>query len=422
MGSRTEFDPIHKLAICNYVEEYKPNMKQALQFAKEVTGRSIGEPTLSSMLRANHLQIKKKGCPGRPVNEDSIEISPPDRLKSSLVHISIRALCLIITKRNRPSRNVDMEVRMLEQIYHVLSSGQRLITEGYLRYIVLELCRANPHHQLIVSKFLRDLKRKYYLANKVYLYLDKIVTYSELLDRLEDVYPSLCFASRNPPIVKDVAHEQTWAGPTNYTHNKSKNVKIRDGSEQLPKQIYLDNAVLEIKPLDNLEKLCPTHTQLEFEKLRKKSAQYVDNDGIQRKVLSRHFTMEQLEKVYSNVGYAPSFMMEQFTPKIVEPETCNSDGNKGKKAQICELPVSRLPHQDHEVIMPVHTITDWEDSEEVYPYFSHAACTPSNLVDLDLWYDSDLIDEVYKRSPNPLNCPIQTAFDDFSLTPWNFEI
>lgn len=302
-----KFESLHKLQICEFVRTNSPSTEEVLRFAQGLTGRRLRQSTVSSMLRKNNLQIQKGGGRGRRVKED-IKISPQDSAMSSVAHIEIRALTLLKEGncRNRPSKNVDLEVKMLEQIYHVLSSGQRLITVEYLQKTVAKFCSTGLHERPDIPRFLRDLKNKYYLADKVYLYLNKKLSYAQTLDSLASVYPHLSFATRDPPIVEEGEHSA-----------KVKCVQMREAPEQLP--------------------MSPQHDQASFD-------------------------CEQLENMDFNFSHDlyNSLSLEQFYREQGLIGLSNSASNEVMKVPVRELPehVPRQIHQDY--VMPDQTDLDWE--------------------------------------------------------------
>lgn len=246
MVQRMKFESVHKLQICEFVHNNAPSTEEVLRFAEKVTGRRLRQSTVSSMLRKNNLQIQKGGGRGRRV-KDTIKVSPLDSNVSSLAHIPMRALTLLREGncRNRPSKNVDLEIRMLEQIYHILSSGQRLITVEHLQKTVAGLCCTGLYDQPDIPRFLRDLKNKYFLADKVYLYFNDKMTYAQMLDSLANVYPHLSFASRTPPIVEEPIHT---------FDSRDKKIQMRELPEHLPRPTFQGQEVFGDRTRDGLGK------------------------------------------------------------------------------------------------------------------------------------------------------------------------
>lgn len=197
---RQRIDPIDKLKICTFVAVNSPTTREVQDYTYKIMGRRLQQSTISTILRVNSMQIQQAGGRGRRVTR-SIEVNPQDQTMSTIANIPISLLSMLSPERsrNRVSKNVALEVRMLEEIYHIISSGQHTITIPSLQSSIIYLCK-NGDFKLPakVPKFLRDLSEKYFLAQKVFMFLRAEVTYTEMIGSLKVVYPSLQFATTNP--------------------------------------------------------------------------------------------------------------------------------------------------------------------------------------------------------------------------------
>lgn len=192
------FESIHKLKVRNYVVKNNPTTKGVLKYAKEVTGREIAQSTVSTMLKRHGLAIRKAKEQVLPVEDTTVEVSPREDTISPLVHIPYDDLTTLKEGKPRKSfgKDYNLEVKVLEEIYHCLMSGYILNMEK-LKSIVDDLSYGLQDPPMFAS-FYTSLTEKYYLADKLNGYFDKKFDYETLMGELMTLYPSLEFASLTP--------------------------------------------------------------------------------------------------------------------------------------------------------------------------------------------------------------------------------
>ena len=213
--ARHRIDSVAKLKICNFVMENSPNTNQVLDFAQELLGRRLSQSTISTILRANNLQIQREGGRGRRVlnlqalkhgsrGPNGTSFEAHDDEISDVANIPYKHLTMLTVgrSRNRGSRNSKLEVHMLEEIYLTLVNGTKIITRELLvSYVNLICAKKNCVRPTNVTRFLRELCKKYFLAEKVSRFLYNEISYESMLQTLMEVFPSLEFAATAPGIV-----------------------------------------------------------------------------------------------------------------------------------------------------------------------------------------------------------------------------
>lgn len=216
--TRHRIDSVAKLRICKFVSDNSPNTSEVLDFAENLLGRRLSQSTISTILRANNLQIQKEGGRGRRVinfqplkngSRDalvpSFERSTHDEEISEVANVPLKNLTMLTVgrSRNRGSRNSMLEVHMLEEIYLTLLNATKIISRSLLLSYVDLICKTRHCiRPTNVPRFLRELCKKYFLAEKVSLFLYSEISYESMLKMLIEVFPSLQFVATPTEAVK----------------------------------------------------------------------------------------------------------------------------------------------------------------------------------------------------------------------------
>lgn len=198
-----QIDPLIKRQICDFVRDNEnTTTKEVQEFTEKVLNRRLTQSTISTIIRKNNLQIQRQGGKGRKVKTHSLE-SHPDPIHSTIANIPFSHLKTLAPGkvRHRPSGLEALEVRMLEEIYRVINVGELLISFALLQDLLRNLCESGAYPiPAVTSKFLRDLGKKYFLANQVARFLNKKVDYADMIESLKGVFPAFEFATRNPGV------------------------------------------------------------------------------------------------------------------------------------------------------------------------------------------------------------------------------
>lgn len=251
-----------KEAICNYAR-VNPHASNStiLAWARATIHADFPQPSLSTVLSKNGIITYKSGSRGRPPsrrtknflnnevgysNTDACNFQQVEQIeymmRSERTGILVKDLLQLVGNRcrERSSGYKDIEILLLEEIYHVLCVGQYLITYEFIRKHTFQLIKKKrPHYQQkYLCQFLDGLAGKYFLLNVAFQYLrprpslEPQMTYQEMLKKLSTKFPGLCFA----PIVEST---ETSSASQDSSVNENKHVSITEHTGQCPQ--FLDS-------------------------------------------------------------------------------------------------------------------------------------------------------------------------------------